>query len=189
MAFFAGILVATVPYIMGAKGVGGGNTTKWLTAPVLASMCHWAVDVGLPMVEKFFSWSSVSSRDSVCLVIRLVVDGMVDNACRCIPSSTLQSTSSLRTSLDGVSRKILGSIEQHATKHNLNHQRAAALADAWKKLQHANRTFADQARKLRKLKVSQRTQQRPKMQVSSAPPSTKTVWCMCLPLLRCQCCV
>lgn len=135
----------------------GGDIPFGLQLQVTRVLTEWAVNVGLVMVEKYLAIRGLCTKESVDLIMSMLLEGMVDSACPVLLRDGMQVSEKIRNVLDTMSRRILGSIEQQCSNFSLGKDRASRLNAAWRQLQIARRSFYAQAKK--EQKDQQRTPQ------------------------------
>lgn len=123
---------------------------KDLKGDIKHAITTWAVGTGLVMVEKYLMFCDLKSKESVLLIMKMLVDGMVDCACSALSMECKQSTSKIRSVLAGMSRQILGSVQMQFSRCSPQKQKAEQLAKHWRMLQAAKKAFTDQERQGKK---------------------------------------
>lgn len=106
-------------------------------ARVMHAICHWVVTDGLLILRRCHKCCDMDKVESCDLVMALLVHGMMDVACGVLSDKGVELTSDSRRSLESSCRTILGSIQGHARKYNLDKGLASQFQEAWKQLRSA----------------------------------------------------
>lgn len=130
-----------------------------LMQKILHAFCNWVVSRGLYVLQSYMDRVCINSVESVAFIVSLLTESMLDTAATLLASQGVEMSSKLRDALEGRCRQILGSIEQHVQRQNLNKEQALKFSAAWRRLQATKKAISEQARRAEKDRLRRPSEQ------------------------------